>query len=305
MNYKKLKETIFGLIELLRPFNCLIAGLAAYLGYCISLGNIQWNFQAIMLILVAFLVCGAGQAINDYFDAQIDVKSSKKARPIPSARVSAKQAILYSAGIFIIANALAFFYLPRIAYLISIFYSLLLIAYSVFLKRIKYLGNILVASATGITYFFGASIIGNYFLIWILALSAFFANWAREITKDVEDIQIDKLDKITLPMMIGNKASEFFGIVLYLIAIPLVVFPSFIPALISKGIFNPNYLTNQQLVMVENFASPAFIALISFSAALMIIAALNLYRRKYNISQKFAKFAMALAIISYFIALMI
>ncbi len=83
-------------LELMRYKNCLMAGFAAVIGTLIAFnilisGTSTPNFEdafppfldAGLVFLVVFLVSGAGNAINDYFDIKID-SINRPERPIPS-----------------------------------------------------------------------------------------------------------------------------------------------------------------------------------------------------------------------------
>jgi geranylgeranylglycerol-phosphate geranylgeranyltransferase len=53
------------LLEILRPFNCLMAGAAAIIGLLIA-GGFDAKASA-LIFLAVFLITGAGNAINDYY----------------------------------------------------------------------------------------------------------------------------------------------------------------------------------------------------------------------------------------------
>ena len=101
-------------LELMRYKNCLMAGFAAVIGTLIAFnilisGTSTPNFEdafpfldAGLVFLVVFLVSGAGNAINDYFDIKID-SINRPERPIPSGRVKAKEAFYFSYLLFALA----------------------------------------------------------------------------------------------------------------------------------------------------------------------------------------------------------
>ncbi len=200
--------------ELMRLGNCFMAGIAVLIGFFLAQGT-DLNL-ALIGFGVAFLVCGAGQAINDYFDAKIDAKLSKK-RPIPSKRILPAEALYFSLALFLV-GIIAAIYINQMALLIAIIMALLLFAYPAFMNKIKYAGNVVVALGTAITFIFGAAAAGNVpALVVVLALSAFFSNMAREITKDIQDLKKDKGTKVTLPMK--TKKANYIVAVYYTFAI--------------------------------------------------------------------------------------
>ena len=60
--------------EILRPFNCLMASAAAMIGLALA-GGIEPE-PALLIFVIVFLVTGAGNAINDYYDKDIQCEES-------------------------------------------------------------------------------------------------------------------------------------------------------------------------------------------------------------------------------------
>ena len=123
-------------IKVMRPFNCLMAAFATAIGYWASLERFALSWPLCLALAAAFLVCGAGQALNDYFDRVVDRKI-KPDRPIPSGRLPAKFVLAESLLLFAAGNALAF-QVNSAAFTISVVFTLLLIAYSSLLKKINH-----------------------------------------------------------------------------------------------------------------------------------------------------------------------
>src|SRR3989339_483334 len=176
-------------IEIIRPVNCLMAGIGVFVGYSVSAGAIGISPTLIIAMISAFLICGAGQAINDFFDYEIDRKKDGRAKTIK--KLGRKNVLYYSIILFLAGNSIAYFINPA-AFGIALAFSILLIAYSAVMGRIKFIGNWVVASGTAATLIFGASVWGNYSLAVQFAAAALFANVAREITKDFEDLKADE-----------------------------------------------------------------------------------------------------------------
>ena len=199
----------------MRAKNCIIASIAVLIAYLIQ--NFAITAELGLAMLSVFLICGAGQAINDVFDAKIDAKINKD-KPIPSKRITKKQASIFSSALFIIGVSLTLLINP-LTFVIALVFSILLVLYASVLYKVKYIGNFVVALGTAFTFIFGAAASGSIgMLIIIFAISAFFANMAREITKDFEDIKKDKGFKKTLPM-ISRKAASVVVIVYHLLAV--------------------------------------------------------------------------------------
>lgn len=259
-------------LELLRPKNCIIACIATLIGF--SLITLEFGLSFILAILVTFLICGAGQAINDVFDYNVDKKINKN-KPIPSKRVSQQNALRYSILLFVIGNLLAIL-INQTAFLISLTISLLLIIYSAVLYKKKYYGNIVVAFGTALPFIFGAASAGNINqLIIFFALSAFFANIARELTKDLEDVKKDTGFKLTLPM-INEKLTHRLIILCYFISIGIAV-----------GIFATHHVSIWYII---------FIYITTF---IFLNGILQLRRKKFDLSQKHSKKGMAMSLIAF------
>ena len=273
-----LKEKIPGFIELMRPGNCLMALIAILIGFALSNG---YNYTLALLAAVSgFLICAGGQAINDYFDASIDAKLSKN-RPIPSGRVTKKEALWFSIDLFILGNYLAYAINP-LALNIALTFTFLLILYPALMNKVKYLGNFVVAGGTAITFVFGSVATGGLSpLVLALAISAFFANMAREITKDIEDTKKDKDTKRTLPMIVGVTSAKLFVVTYYLLAI-------------MAGI--EIYL----LFLLNAF----YLVFILLSSAVFIYSILLLFKNKFKESQSMAKVGMIFSMVSFILILL-
>lgn len=254
-----------------------MAAFATFIGYSISIRAIEVNFIVFIAMIVAFIVCGAGQAINDYFDKEIDKKLHPE-KPIPSGNFKAKNALYYSIILFLAGNIFAFLFLNEIALYISAGFSILLIVYSAFLKKHKYFGNWVVAGGTAFTLIFGASMNGISNAVVLLSVSALLSNVCREITKDFEDLEADKGFKKSLPMIMRKEKIETAVFGMYSIAMLLPYW------LFSQGIYGNIY----------------FIAIVS-GANLLFLAAFNdLKNGNFSKSQNFAKKGMLIALIGFF-----
>ncbi|HWQ49844.1 MAG TPA: geranylgeranylglycerol-phosphate geranylgeranyltransferase [Methanosarcina sp.] len=229
-------------IEITRYENCLMAGFAAIIGTLIAFNILASNapssyspekfpfFSSGLVFLVVFLVAGAGNAINDYFDVRID-SINRPERPIPSGRMNLKEALYFSYILFALGTLLAFS-INIICGLIALFNSLLLIFYAKTLKGTPLLGNLSIGYLTGSSFLFGASVFGFEGLqaLFVLFLLAALAITAREIVKDIEDMEGDKIEGAdTLPLRVGAKKASYLAVLIGFLA----VFLSPLPYLLS------------------------------------------------------------------------
>ncbi len=263
-------------VSILRPLNCLMAAFGTFIGYSVAVQGIQFTPQLGITMLVAFLICGGGMVINDYFDRFTD-KRLHPNKPIPSRRILPNTAMVYFLSLFVAGIILAIVFLPPVSIAITIGFTILLIAYSAVLTKAKYLGNFIVASGTAFTLIFGASLTGNYFIIAPLAMAALFANLARELIKDLEDMETDKGNKITLPMILGKKKTESFIFLNYVIAIISVYIP----------------------VLLLSFGNPLFVVIVSIANFMFLYSFGETVKKDYGRAQLLAKGAMFLALTGF------
>ena len=262
-------------IQVIRPFNCLMASMATAIGYWVSLDHFLLSRPLALAMAAAFLVCGAGQAINDYFDRALDQKT-KPRRPIPSGRIPARWVLGQALALFAAGNLLAL-QLKPVSSAISLAFTLLLIAYSWKLKKVKYVGNWVVAMGTAVTLVFGASLAGVYYPVLFLAFSALLANLGRELTKDLEDLEGDKGHKTTLPMLIGKSRVKSLVLFCYAFAVSVALFAG-----------------------VRYYPDRAwFIPLAVFSGVVFGYAGLLALGNQFRKSQGFSKQAMVLSLLAF------
>jgi geranylgeranylglycerol-phosphate geranylgeranyltransferase len=217
-------------LELMRYGNCIMAALAASIGVFIAYNILAANTPGVLLFpfygcalvfLTVFLVTGAGNTINDYYDIEID-RVNKPMRPIPSGRISTSAALYFSIALFIAGTASAFLINVPCG-VIALFNSLLLIYYARTLKRTVLLGNLAVGYLTGSTFLFGGAVFfgsGGLESVFVLFLLATLATVAREIVKDIEDMDGDMKDGArTLPIVTGARKAAYIAASIGLIAV--------------------------------------------------------------------------------------
>jgi geranylgeranylglycerol-phosphate geranylgeranyltransferase len=246
-----MSESASAYLELMRYKNCFMAGFAAVIGTLIAfnilgegldtLNSNQEKFpflDSCLVFLAVFLISGAGNSINDYFDIRID-SINRPERPIPSGRVKLKEAFYFSYLLFILGIFLAFS-INEICGFIAFFNSILLIFYAKKLKGTPLLGNLSIGYLTGSTFLFGASIFGfrGLRVLFVLFLLAALAITAREIIKDIEDMEGDKMDGAdTLPIRIGAKKASYIAAFTGFLAVILSPLPYFMSIIGSRYLY--------------------------------------------------------------------
>lgn len=219
-------------LEIIRPLNAIMAVVAVFI-----MAIISKNFTTDILIacIVVFVIMGAGNTLNDYFDRKIDA-INKPDRPIPSGRISPRTAVFYSIFLFALGIFLAFA-INRICGIIALLSSVLLILYAYKMKKICLIGNMTISFLSGLCFVFGGVVVGKLDVSYFLGFYAFLMTMAREIVKDMEDIKGDIVEgAATLAIIYGKKLSSKF-------AAFFMIFASLTsPVLYFIGIFNIYYL---------------------------------------------------------------
>lgn len=205
---------MIGYLKLLRPLNGVMGAIAVMVGGFLILGRTGYPqgliMNLVLAMIAAFLILGAGNSINDYFDIESD-RVNRPKRPIPSGQVGKRAALAFSIILFLIGIVLSGF-INWVCFAIAVINSLILIIYSMSLKDKILLGNIAISYMVGSTFLFGGAATGNLTLPLLLMLLAALSNLSREIAKDLEDIEGDRL-KFLKRLASGIKAriAERFG----------------------------------------------------------------------------------------------
>lgn len=271
---KKQIEIIKSFIELIRPLNCLMVSAGVIIG---SIAGIGMDSSFALLIFLAALSAtitnAGGNAMNDYFDREIDIIAHPK-RPIPSKRLTPKSVLIFAVACFILAIIFSA-RINLICFILAIINIAALIFYEKYLKNKGLIGNIAVAYLMGSIFLFGGAAVGRITTSAILAILAFFAGLGREIIKDVEDMAGDKKQRQTLPMKIGKKNAVIMANFCLIAAILF----SFLP--LAMNILGKGYL-------------------IVVAADLVFIYSMFIAFKDPHSAQKAIKLGMILALISFF-----
>jgi len=268
------------ILELMRYKNCAMAGFAAVIGasiaYIAAPGQLKWMP---LVFITVFFITGAGNAINDYFDAGIDA-INRPDRPIPSGRV--KKADAFRVSIALFAAGLIISSLIRssaIPFFISVFNSFLLYFYAHSLKRKVFVGNLSVSYLSGSTFLFGGAAYGGKGIevTFVLFLLSMIATLAREIVKTIEDQEGDKRNGAsTLPVQIGERPSAYIASFVGVFAIVLSPIPYIM------GLFNEYYLYT-----------------VAVADIIFLYAVFLILKRRPSASSRYFKIAMFFALIAF------
>ena len=211
-------ETVRGLVELTRPGNAIVAGVLTFIGAYVAGGVGAYPAETVAAVGATVLAVGAGNAINDYFDRDID-RINQPERAIPRGAVSPQGALVFSVVLFLAAVGLALT-LPLVALAIAAVNLVALITYTEYFKGLPGVGNALVAYLGGSTFLFGGAAVGGLEATIVLFALAALATFAREVIKDVEDLEGDREEGLnTLPIAIGERRALLLGAAVLLVGV--------------------------------------------------------------------------------------
>lgn len=233
------KTKLRAYLELLRIHNVVAALLTTLIGWLTVRVEVNalTNTSLIIPLLAVGLVSSAGYVINDYFDIEVD-KVNKPYRPIPSGRVTPREALYLTLALIVIGVTPSLTVGPYTAVFVLI-NTLLVIMYSYKIKELGFIGNVVVSLEGAFTIILGAltpsELLEDLSLVrfsLVPAIYAFTLLLAREIIKTVEDMRADEVRNVkSLPRVIGVFKSSIIAFILQL----LIVCISLIPLSVGYG----------------------------------------------------------------------
>ena len=227
-------------LELMRLKNVVLAAITVPLGAHFAIGGDWFNQYllevTIQTLAVVFFI-GAGNTMNDIKDSDID-KTAHPNRPIPSQRITIKEARYFTWTLWILSIICVLFGTLKLYNDEMEWYPLLTIYVLAVVLMLTYdhgpktkdsglIGNISISLMVGAVILYGASSISsiNSTLVWWTALVVFFTNLAREIVKDCQDMESDEGIRQTLPMTFGLQNSRMAAYVIIMAALVCLYMP--------------------------------------------------------------------------------
>ena len=255
-------------LQLMRIKNVILAAITVPLGAHFAVGD-QWLTQqpleVVSQVMAVIFFIGAGNTMNDIKDVKIDQEAHPE-RPLAAELITIDNArkfakILWSLSILCVVLGAASLHnsgnSPIELVAIYIIAVSLMITYDhgITLKNTGIKGNISISIMVGAVILYGAASVGNLWtpLVWWTAGVVFFANLAREIIKDCQDMEADEGVRQTLPMTFGLVKSRMLAYVVVMAALVCLYIPYW------KGPFQFNQLLYQ---------TPAILMLITLNREL-------------------------------------
>jgi 4-hydroxybenzoate polyprenyltransferase len=269
--------------------------------------SISW-IDFILLVFSTCLIAAGGNIINDYFDVKAD-RINKPEKLIITKHIKRRWAIVshwsFNGIAFLIGIYLSIKYSSLSIVFIHLISINLLWFYSMYFKRKVLIGNIMIAFLTALVPMlallfmiyspnesnqladpsaFGWIMDYDFALIQFITFFAFVQNLAREILKDIQDIEGDKLIYVkSLPMVIGIKKTMAITFLLL----------SFLPVFLLFLFFSQAYLTSSFVLNNWTFLLAGVINLI-------ILLLILLGKGNFKFYDRLIKISMLLGILSLF-----
>ncbi len=227
-------------LSLMRMKNVILASITVPLGAQFAVGDSWINEQLLEVssqILAVIFFIGAGNTMNDIKDVSID-REAHPERPLASGVIDINSAnrfvkILWLLSITCLSIGAYSLYQSgnSIIGLLTIYFVavalMLTYDHGPELKSTGLKGNISISVMVGAVILYGASSVGNLSaaLVWWTAGVVFFANLAREIIKDCQDMEADEGVRTTLPMTYGLVKSRMLAYVVVMAALVCLYVP--------------------------------------------------------------------------------
>jgi geranylgeranylglycerol-phosphate geranylgeranyltransferase len=210
---------VYAFISLIRVVNVLITFFSVIVAAVICSDISLINGNIFTAAACAALAAAAGNVINDIWDYESDL-INRPDRPIPSGKVTKKAALNFYYTLVLISVMIAASF-NLIIFFIVILSHLLLLLYTVSLKKISLLGNFVISFLTGFVFIYGGIIVGDISAAIIPAGFALLINFSREVIKTIGDIPGDKsTGTITFPQKYGiNYSRKLISVFLILLLI--------------------------------------------------------------------------------------
>lgn len=193
-------------LALARWPNALIAGAGVLLGAWWASPARFLNFDVAVAVVSAWLVTAAVNSLNDAYDADID-RIAHPDRPVPRGELSARAAMRIGFG----AMLLAFVVVQLAGDTVETLVLWALVgayAYALGFSRQILLANLLVAVVASMPFVVGAAAVGDAAAGLALLAVAIPLHFAREVMKDLADMEGDAGHRRTVALAWGGGAAR-------------------------------------------------------------------------------------------------
>jgi geranylgeranylglycerol-phosphate geranylgeranyltransferase len=257
-------RTLYSLFLITRPLNAAITGLSILVAAAL-VEPFNFTFAIAAAMISAMLITAGANVINDLCDIDID-RINRPQRVLPSGRLTPAAALAFAIFLLACGNFFSIF-INKAALAIACGSSILLVVYSLRLKRQPLTGNLAVSIATALAFIYGAiaaqaglsradaadgiwgmssmndvaTLARSWHRDWragiFPATFSFLFHFGREVIKDIEDQAGDRaMQARTLPLVYGLSAAQTAATAAFVMLILATLLPFYL------GIYGATYL---------------------------------------------------------------
>lgn len=211
------------LLKVVRPVNLLITAAGVWLGA--SLSDPENSRMLLPVAVVAAMaLAAAGNAHNDLKDVDKD-RLNRPDRPLPAGLID-RSTLLLLVALALTLGLTALLFLSAIHALVFGLNAAGLFIYNVWGSRQPLIGNLIVSVLVGSTLIFGALETGVNDRVAVAAAFAAAATLARELIKDVQDLQGDRVAGArTFAVLAGERLTGRFVNLVLALLVPGTLLP--------------------------------------------------------------------------------
>ena len=199
-----------------------------------SEGDFTWRVAAVLLVAL----CGyfAGMIKNDYFHHESD-KHTNPERPLPSQRLTPRQAIVPASIIYGLCVSVGFWFNIKTGLLVM---GLVAIShlYNAIFKAKGILGSLILPLGIGLLSVFGALAVSGSVprLVWYAFAATTLYDLGTHITTTFKDISRDKqLGILTTPLQLGIRPALLLSAVATVLAFVIAFLPYWLESDLQKS----------------------------------------------------------------------
>jgi 4-hydroxybenzoate polyprenyltransferase len=216
--------------------------------------------EFILFIMFTVIVAGAGNTINDYFDVKSD-RINKPEKIVIEKSIKRRWAIIIHWGFNALAMCISIYLSWRFSswfyVFIHFFSTSILWVYSVYLKRRLFWSNACISFLVAIIPLIslkGTNDLGvelhHFILLLLIACFALVINFSREVIKDIQDMEGDKVRNVrSIPLVFGSEKARWIAVGVTLLLIPIYLIGIFFSAFPSGLEFNILFMSALLLSM--------------------------------------------------------
>jgi geranylgeranylglycerol-phosphate geranylgeranyltransferase len=236
-----------GLLQIIRPLNCLMMGFAVIVGASL-VSSLNLTSNLLFGFVTSFALTAASMVINDYYDREIDAINEPN-RPIPRGDVSPKEALIFAFALSVIGFVAAI-ETNMLSFVVAIIALIISVTYITRGKGTGLPGNFLVSATVVIPFVYGGLAVGQLETSTLLFVAiVFLSNTGREITKGIVDTEGDKSHNIkTIAVTHGERTAAFFAAAFSLLAVSISPLP-WMWGIVSDLFLPPVILTDLGLIV--------------------------------------------------------